>query len=79
MELTTDVNFLVLSSVNNNLFLYVLATSMICEIRYVGTGKLKNIPYINLRLSGRSISVLKQPGYSNERFGCSVSWRGANI
>ena len=36
MELATDVIFLFLSSVNNDLPLYVFATGMGCEIRYVG-------------------------------------------
>ena len=36
MELATDVIFLVLSSVNNDLPLYVFVTGMGCEIRYIG-------------------------------------------
>ena len=49
MELATDVIFLVLSSVNNDLPLYVLVTGMGSEIRYVGTTELKNISYIGAR------------------------------
>ena len=50
-ELATDVIFLVLSSVNNDLFTYVFATSVGCDIRYVGTAELKNIPYISDRVT----------------------------
>ena len=49
MELATDVTFLVPSSVNNDLSLYVFVTSMGCEIRYVRTTELKNIAYISAR------------------------------
>ena len=48
MELATEVIFLVLSSVND-LSIYVFAIGMSCEIRYVGTTELKNIPYISAR------------------------------
>ena len=37
MELAIDVIFLVLSSVNNDLCIYVLDTGVGCEIRYVAT------------------------------------------
>ena len=37
MELVTEVIFLVLSSVNNDLSIYVFARDVDCEIRYVGT------------------------------------------
>ena len=46
MELVTEIIFLVLSSVNNDLSIYVFARDVDCEIRYVGTTELKNIPYI---------------------------------
>ena len=49
MELATDVIFLVLLSVNNDLCIYVFATGVGCEIRYVGTTELKDIPYISAR------------------------------
>ena len=49
MELVTDVIFLVLLSANNDLTIYVFATGVGCEIRYVGTTELKNIPYLNGR------------------------------
>ena len=54
MELVTDVVFLVLSSENNDLTIYVFATGVGCEIRYVGTTELKNIPY----LSGRATCTI---------------------
>ena len=41
MELATDVIFLVLLSVNNDLFIYVFATSEGCEVRYVDITELK--------------------------------------
>ena len=46
MELAPNVVFLAPSSVNSDFFIYVFATNVDCEIRYVGTAKLKNIPYI---------------------------------
>ena len=54
MELVTDVVFLVVSSENNDLTIYVFATGVGCEIRYVGTTELKNIPY----LSGRATCTI---------------------
>ena len=54
MELVTDVIFLVLSSANNDLTIYIFATGVDCEIRYVGTTELKNIPY----LSGRATCTI---------------------
>ena len=49
MELVTDVIFLVLLSANNDLTINIFATGMGCEIRYVGTTDLKNIPYVSGR------------------------------
>ena len=49
MELATKLFFLVLSSVNNDLSIYVCHIGVGCEIRYVGTTELKNIPYISAR------------------------------
>ena len=54
MELVTDVIFLVLSSASNDLTIYVFAIGVDCEIRYVGTTELKNIPY----LSGRATCTI---------------------
>ena len=49
MELATDVIILVLSSVNNNLFVYVLARGVGCKITCVGITKLNNFPYISAK------------------------------
>ena len=49
MELATNVIFLVLSSVNNDLSVYVFPTGVGCEIRYAGTTELTCIPYISAR------------------------------
>ena len=46
MVLVTDVIFLVLSSVNNDLHIYVFDTAVGCEVTYVGSTELKNVPYI---------------------------------
>ena len=77
IELVTGVIFVVLSSVNNDLSIYVLATGVCCEIRYVGTTELKNVPYISA--TATSLSVAKKPWCSDLRSQCSVSWRRANI
>ena len=79
MELVTDLLFLVLSSANNDLSTYVFATGVGCEIRYVGTTKLKNIAFISsrafctinfgiketsmLRLKVRMLSFLEESKY----------------
>ena len=49
MELATDVTFLFLSSVNNDLFIYVFSTGVGYEITYVGTTELNYVPYISTR------------------------------
>ena len=49
MELVNDVIFLVLLLGNNNLAIYESATSVGCDIRYVGTTEMKNIPYLSAR------------------------------
>ena len=54
MELVTDVVFLVLSSANNGLIIYVFASGVGCEVRYAGTTGLKNIP----SLSGRATCTI---------------------
>ena len=51
MEFATDVIFLVLSQVNNDLFTYASATNVGCEIRYVGNAEFKNIPYISAKVT----------------------------
>ena len=49
MELVVDVVFLVLSTANNDLNIYLFAAGVGCEIRYVSTTELKNIPYLIVR------------------------------
>ena len=44
-----DVVFLVLSIANNDLNIYLFAAGVGCEIRYVSTTELKNIPYLIVR------------------------------
>ena len=43
--------FLVLLSVNNDLFIYVVVTSLGCEVIYVDTAELKKILYISARFA----------------------------
>ena len=58
MELTTGIIFLFLSSVNNDLFIYVFiylficlfVIDMGCEIKYEGTTESSNIQYISIQL-----------------------------
>ena len=47
IELAIDAIFLVLSSVNNDLFIYVFTIFVGFEIIYVGATELKNIAYIS--------------------------------
>ena len=65
MELATDVIIMVLSSVNNDLFVYVLATGVGCEITCVDITELNNVPILLLRLPARSTSVTAKPGCSD--------------
>ena len=51
MDLTTDVNFLVVSSANSDLFSYIFATGVACKIRYVDITGLKNISSISARVT----------------------------
>ena len=60
MELATDAIFLVLSSVNNDVFLYIFATGVGSEIRYVGITGLTNIPYISSRATCMNNSSVKE-------------------
>ena len=65
MELVADVVFLVLSSENNDLTIYVFATGVGCKIRSVGSTELKNVPYLVLGLPIQSTSVSKKPRCSD--------------
>ena len=48
--LVTDVIFLVLSSVNNGLHIYVFVAGVGCEVQYVGNAELNNVPYISTKV-----------------------------
>ena len=56
MDLVTDEIFLALSSANNDLTIYVFATCVGCEMRYAGTTKLKNTPYLGLPVQSTLVS-----------------------
>ena len=43
--------FLVLSSVNNDLHIYVFGTGVGCEVTYVGSTELNNVPYISAKVT----------------------------
>ena len=49
MDLVVDVVFLVLSTANNDLNIYLFAADVDCEIRYVSITELKNIPYLSVK------------------------------
>ena len=51
MELATDVIFLVLSPVNNDLFIHVFATGVGRGITYVGNNELNNVAYISVKVN----------------------------
>ena len=50
-DLAIDVIFLVLLSVNNDLFIYIFATGVGCKTRYVSITELKDIPYFSARVA----------------------------
>ena len=51
MGLATDVIFLVLSSANNDLHIYVFVTGVDCEVTYVGNTEFNNVPYISSKIT----------------------------
>ena len=51
MGLATDVIFMVLSSVNNDLHIYVFATGVDCEITDVGSTELNIVSYISAKVT----------------------------
>ena len=53
MEFATDVIFLVLSSVNTDLIVYVFATGVGFDITYVVSTELNNVPYITINFSDK--------------------------
>ena len=46
MEFATDVILLVLSLINNYLIIYLFPTGVDCEITYVVSTELNNVPFI---------------------------------
>ena len=52
---------MVFSSENIDLFIYVFVTGVGCEIRYIGTTEMKNIPYIRA-MALRSSSMSEKAG-----------------
>ena len=87
MEFATDVIILFLSSANYDLFIYLFIHSFIylfvylfiyllaagfgCEIRYVGTTELTNIPYISANVTGTINFSIK----NSLRSGCQFPGR----
>ena len=51
MQLATNVTILILSSVNNDLFVYVLTTGVGCEITCVGITEMNHVPYISAKVT----------------------------
>ena len=51
MGLATEVIFLVLASVNNDLHIYVLPTGLGCEVTYLGSTELNIVPYISAKVT----------------------------
>ena len=47
MGLATDVIYLVLLLVNNDLHIYLFATGVGCKVTYIGSTELNNVPYIS--------------------------------
>ena len=53
MVLATDAIFLVLSPVNNDVFIYVFVTCVDCEITYVGNTEFSNVSYVSAKVTCR--------------------------
>ena len=51
MEFEAAVIFLILLSVNNDLVIYVFATGVSCEITYLGSTEMNNVPYISAKVT----------------------------
>ena len=51
MCLATDVILLVLSLVYNHLIIYVFVTGVGCEVTFLGSSELNNVPYISAKVS----------------------------
>ena len=78
MELVTNVIFLVLSQVNNDLFIYAFAINVGCEIRYLGSAELNYIPHISVRVT-LTINFSVRETWMNKLKICILSFlRGSN-
>ena len=77
MELVNDVIIVVLSSVNNDLFVYVFATGVGCEITCVGftDEKINMTQFIGNKKINNKFDIFRFI-YSQRRFGY---WRGLLI
>ena len=77
MELANDVIIVVLSSVNNDLFVYVLATDVGCEITCVGftEKKINMTQFIGNKKINNKFDIFEFI-YSQQRFDY---WRGLLI
>ena len=51
MCLATDVILLVLSLVNIHLIIYGFVTGVGCEVTFLGSSELNNVPYISAKVS----------------------------
>ena len=71
MEFATVI-FLILSYVNNDLFIYAFATSVGCEVRYIGTAEFKNIPYISAKVSCTINFIVKDAQIGFSKRGASI-------
>ena len=78
MELANHIFFLILLSLNNDLFTYVFATDVGCKIRYLSTTELKYIPYITARVAYTINFSVKKTWILITLEG-SISWKGTNI
>ena len=59
MDFATDVIFLVFSSVNNDLIIYIFAAGVDCEIIYIGSTELNNVPYITINITDKETWALR--------------------
>ena len=72
--------FLVLLTVNNDLFIYVFATGVRCEVRYVDTAELKNILYISTRVAcTTNVNIRETWMLRLKTWWMLISWRAAYI
>ena len=63
MKLTADIIFLFLSSVSDDLFIYLfiylfIVIGMGCEIKYISTNESTNIPCISVQLISSTLTTI---------------------